>query len=110
MYTCTELLNRLVTKLFYKPRFFVCGHGSGKNNIKLVSIAAGAAIPAGSPAGHRAVFLIEGTASFDGDDFPTTSYFMLPSGERHGAISAKDDVKLMMVGWSKSEPVPFELF
>jgi hypothetical protein len=35
---------------------------------------------------------------------------MLPSGERHGAISAKDDVKLLMVGWSKSEPVPFELF
>jgi quercetin dioxygenase-like cupin family protein len=79
-------------------------------NIKLVSIAAGAAIPAGSPAGHRAVFLTEGTASFDGHDFQTTSYFMLPSGERHGAISAKDDVKLMMVGWSKSEPVPFELF
>jgi len=79
-------------------------------NIKLVSIAAGAAIPAASPAGHRAVLLTEGTASFDGKDFPTTSYFMLPSGVRHGAISAKDDVKLLMVGWSKSEPVPFELF
>lgn len=79
-------------------------------NIKLVSIAAGAALPAGSPAGHRAVFLTEGTATFEGKDFPTTSYFMLPSGERHAPITAKDDVKLLMVGWSKSEPVPFELF
>ena len=79
-------------------------------NIKLVSIAAGAALPAGSPAGHRAVFLTEGTASFEGKDYPTTSYFMLPSGERHAPIAAKDDVKLLMVGWSKSEPVPFELF
>ncbi len=79
-------------------------------NIKLVSIAAGAEIPAGSPQGHRAVFLTEGTASFEGKDYPTTSYFMLPSGERHAPIAAKDDVKLLMVGWSKSEPVPFELF
>jgi hypothetical protein len=79
-------------------------------NIKLVSLKAGSTLPAAKPAGHRAVFLTEGEVIFDNKIFPSTSYFMLASGEPHGDMTAKEDSKLLMIGWSKSELVPFELF
>jgi hypothetical protein len=78
-------------------------------NIKLVKLTAGAAIPGARPAGHRAVFLTEGEIAFHGETFPSTSYFMLPSGEAHAAITARSDAQFLLIGWSKSEPVPFEL-
>jgi hypothetical protein len=79
-------------------------------NIKMISLKAGSAIPAATPVGHRAVFLTEGEVVFDNKIFPATSYFMLPGGEPHGDLTAKTDSTLLMVGWSKSELVPFELF
>lgn len=79
-------------------------------NIKLVSLKAGSALPSAKPAGHRAVFLTEGEVIFDNKIFPSTSYFMLASGEPHGDMTAKEDSKLLLIGWSKSELVPFELF
>ncbi|MBM3522168.1 MAG: hypothetical protein FJX57_04360 [Alphaproteobacteria bacterium] len=78
-------------------------------NIKLVSLKAGASIPAGTPVGHRAVFLTKGAIEFDGKSFPTTSYFMLPSDTPHAALKASEDTEFLIIGWSKSTAVPFEL-
>lgn len=79
-------------------------------NIKLVSLAAGASIPAGRPIGHRAVFLIGGEVEFDGRAYPSYSYFMLPAGERFAAVTASKDAQMLVVGWApQGQPVPFEL-
>lgn len=78
-------------------------------NVKMVSLKAGASIPAATPVGHRAALLIEGDLEFDGRSFPTTSYLMLPSAVPHGALKARTDVQLLLIGWSKTELVPFEL-
>jgi hypothetical protein len=80
-------------------------------NIKLVQLKAGAALPAGRPVGHRAVFLISGELEFRGDTFPSFSYFILPDGGEHAALTARQDTELLLVGWSRpGRVVPFELF
>lgn len=80
-------------------------------NIKLVKFAAGASLPAATPVGHRAVFLVKGRATFDGTEFDPLSYFILPSGDEHPPIVAKEDTELLFVSWSsKGETVPFEIF
>lgn len=80
-------------------------------NLKMVRIPAGGALPAATPSGHRAVFLIDGDLQFDGKAFDGLSYFVLPSGERHGAFEATSEATLLIVGWSPlGERVPFELF
>ena len=80
-------------------------------NLKMAKIEKGQALPASTPTGHRAVFLIEGDLSFNGDDFDSLSYFVLPSGEEHGPLEAKSDATLLMVAWSPlGERLPFDLF
>jgi hypothetical protein len=71
----------------------------------------GAAIPAATPVGHRAVFLLEGNLEFDGNDYDALSYFLLPSGEQHAPLVAAPDATLLIIGWSPlDERVPFDLF
>jgi hypothetical protein len=79
-------------------------------NIKLVSMRAGAVLPAGRPEGHRAMFMLEGNLAFDGGTFEPTSYFMLPSGEPYAEFRANKDTELLVIGWSASEAIPFALF
>ena len=80
-------------------------------NIKMARLKKGAALPDATPVGHRAVFLIDGDLTFDGNSFDTLSYFMLPSGEKHAPLEAASDATLLMVAWSsQGERVPFELF
>ena len=80
-------------------------------NIKMARLEKGAALPEATPVGHRAVFLIDGDLTFDGNSFDTLSYFMLPSGEKHAPLEAASDATLLMVAWSpRGERVPFELF
>ena len=80
-------------------------------NIKMAKLENAAALPATTPTGHRAVFLLEGNLTFDGDSFDALSYFMLPSGEQHGPLTAQDSATLLVIGWSPSgERVPFDLF
>lgn len=79
-------------------------------NIKLAQVAAGASLPAAKPVGHQAVFLVKGRATFDGKEFDTLSYFILPSGDDHPPIAAKEDAEFLFVSWSsKGEIVPFEI-
>lgn len=86
--------------------FFECGP-----NLKLAKLENGAALPAATPAGHRAVFLLDGNLSFDGKEFDALSYFLLPSGEAHAPLIAQSAATLLMIGWSPgAERVPFDLF
>ncbi|MCG8356965.1 MAG: cupin domain-containing protein [Kiloniellales bacterium] len=80
-------------------------------NIKMASVERGRVLPAATPVGHRAVFLLEGDLRFDGETFDSLSYFMLPCGEEHGPLEAMSDATLLMIGWSsQGERVPLELF
>jgi len=80
-------------------------------NLKMARLSGGAALPASTPVGHRAVFLLEGNLKFDGADFDKLSYFVLPSGEEHPPLEAAADATLLVVGWSPlGERVPFDLF
>ena len=86
--------------------FFDCGP-----NIKMARIAAGSALPGATPAGHRAVFLLEGDLSFGGAAYDTLSYFILPGGEEHPTLEAVSDATLLTIGWSPTgDKVPFDLF
>jgi hypothetical protein len=79
-------------------------------NIKRLSLGAGAALPAGKPQGHRAVFLISGELEFRGESFPSFSYFILPDGEQHAALNARKDTEILLVGWTgPGKVVPFDL-
>ncbi|MFT5219519.1 MAG: hypothetical protein ACI87H_001656 [Gammaproteobacteria bacterium] len=80
-------------------------------NIKMAKLSDGASLPAATPMGHRAVFLLEGNLSFDGNQYEALSYFVLPSGEQHAALKATSDATLLIVGWSLvGERVPFDFF
>jgi len=80
-------------------------------NIKLMSLQAGTSVAAGKPAGHRAVFLVKGEVEFDGEAYPSLSYFMLPSGEPFSKISATKDAEMLVIGWApQGHILPFELF
>lgn len=80
-------------------------------NLKMAKIERGSALPAATPVGHRAVFLIDGDLSFNGEDFDALSYFVMPSGEEHGPLEAKSEAMLLMVAWSPlGERLPFDLF
>ena len=80
-------------------------------NIKMARLEKGAALPVATPVGHRAVFLLEGDLSFNGDSFDSLSYFVLPSGEEHSRLEASSDATLLMIGWSpQGERVPLDLF
>jgi len=79
-------------------------------NIKIARLSDGAVLPSATPVGHRAVFLLAGNLKFDGKDFDTLSYFILPSGEAHPPLEAAPGAELLIVGWSPlGERVPFEL-
>lgn len=79
-------------------------------NIEMARVEAGASLPAGKPVGHRAVFLLDGLAEFGGKEFDGLSYFMLPSGEEHGAFRASKTSEFLIVAWSpQGETVPHEL-
>ncbi|MEX0923480.1 MAG: hypothetical protein WD489_00325 [Rhodovibrionaceae bacterium] len=80
-------------------------------NLKMAKVEKGSALPAATPVGHRAVFLIDGDLSFEGADFDSLSYFVLPSGETHAPLEAKTDATILMVAWSTlGERIPFDLF
>jgi hypothetical protein len=80
-------------------------------NIKMAKLSKGVALPAASPIGHRAVFLLEGNLVFAGNDYDALSYFLLPSGEQHAPLEAASDASLLIIGWSSlGERMPFDLF
>jgi mannose-6-phosphate isomerase-like protein (cupin superfamily) len=79
-------------------------------NLKMVRLKEGIEIPALTPVGHRAVFLLEGEVSFNDELFQGLSYFILPSQEQHAPIRATKDAVMLIVGWSTlGEQVPLEL-
>lgn len=86
--------------------FFECGP-----NIKMLSMQAGASMPAYTPAGHRAMFLLKGNLSFGGQQYDPLSYFVCPDGVPMGAMQAQDDVELLAIGWTTpGKTVPLDLF
>lgn len=86
--------------------FFECGP-----NIKMLSIKAGNRLPAYTPDGHRAMFLLSGTIKFDGADFGGFSYFVCPHGQPCPAIEATEDTEMLIVGWTTpGNSVPFQLY
>jgi len=86
--------------------FFECGP-----NVKMLSLQAGASLPAGSPRGHRALFLLSGSVRFDGEHFDAFSYFVLPEATPYSAMQAQSDAQLLVIGWcAPGQTVPFELF
>ena len=71
----------------------------------------GAAIPAGTPHGHRALLLVSGEIEFDGESFPAFSYFVFPENLPHAALRARSEAKLLAIGWTlPGQQIPFELF
>ena len=86
--------------------FFECGP-----NVKMISLQAGAELPAGSPDGHRALFLLSGDVHFDGQHFGTYSYFVMPDATPYGPLRAESDTQMLAIGWtSPGRTLPFELF
>ena len=80
-------------------------------NIKLAKLQDGTSLPQATPEGHRAVFLLDGNLRFDGKEFDPLSYFILPSREEHGDLTADRGATLLVIGWSTmGEKVPFDLF
>ena len=79
-------------------------------NLKMAKLSEGIALPAGRPVGHRAVFLLDGNLRFDGKDYDRLSYFMMPSGQDHGALTATSDAELLIVAWSpQGDTLPYHL-
>lgn len=86
--------------------FFECGP-----NIKMLSLKAGACVPAGQPEGHRALFLLKGSVDFDGERFGKFSYFVYPDATPSAEMKATEDAELLVLGWTiPGATVPFELF
>lgn len=86
--------------------FFECGP-----NIKMLSMRSGAALAAGEPNGHRALFLLSGSVAFDGQTFDAFSYFVFPDATPYAEMKATRDSELLALGWtSPGRSVPFELF
>src|ERR1700691_2816357 len=80
-------------------------------NFKLFSLSPGAAITAGRPAGHRALFLLSGELAFDGEVFDALSYFMLPGDTDHAAVEARSESKILVLAWgAPGSKLPFEVF
>lgn len=86
--------------------FFECGP-----NVKMMTIKAGSKLPAGSPDGHRAMFLLNGKLTFNGEEFSPLSYFVLPDAKPYEDVVAQEDSELLVMGWTVAgRSVPFELF
>jgi hypothetical protein len=86
--------------------FFECGP-----NIKMLSMRSGTALAPGEPNGHRALFLLSGSVSFDGQTFDAFSYFVFPDATPYAEMKATRDSELLALGWtSPGRSVPFELF
>ncbi len=86
--------------------FFECGP-----NLKMLSLQAGSSLPAGEPHGHRALFLLSGHVSFDGNSFDAFSYFVFPDATPYAELRATADSQLLALGWTvPGRTVPFELF
>jgi len=85
--------------------YFECGP-----NIKMLSIKAGASLPATTPDGHRAMFLLSGKVNFDGEEFNPLSYFVVPDGVPCAAVQAEEDSEFLAIGWTmpgKTVPLDF---
>ncbi|MES2977723.1 MAG: hypothetical protein V4731_04810 [Pseudomonadota bacterium] len=85
--------------------FFECGP-----NIKMFSIKAGSKLPAVTPDGHRAMFLLTGQLEFDGEVFNPLSYFVTPDGTPCFEVVATQDSQMLAVGWTtpgKTVPLDF---
>ena len=86
--------------------FFECGP-----NVKMLQIKAGSKLPAYTPDGHRAMFLLSGRLSFDGQEFDALSYFVCPDGQPNAEMVAQEDSEMLAVGWTTpGKSVPFLLF
>ena len=86
--------------------FFECGP-----NLKMLSLKAGSKLEPGEPDGHRALFLLSGSVSFDGQAFDAFSYFVFPDATPFAEMKATRDSELLALGWtSPGRIVPFELF
>jgi len=86
--------------------FFECGP-----NLKMLSLKAGASLAAAEPDGHRALFLLSGNVSFDGQSFEAFSYFVFPDATPYAEMKATKDSELLALGWTvPGRTVPFELF
>ena len=77
----------------------------------MLSMRSGAALAAGEPNGHRALFLLSGGVTFDGQSFEAFSYFVFPDATPYAEMKATKDTELLALGWtSPGRSVPFELF
>ena len=86
--------------------FFECGP-----NLKMLSLKAGSSLAPGEPDGHRALFLLSGGVSFDGQAFDAFSYFVFPDATPYAEMKATQDSELLALGWTApGRTVPFELF
>lgn len=85
--------------------YFECGP-----NIKMLSLRAGASLPAYVPDGHRAMFLLSGKLRFGDQAFDPLSYFVCPDGAHFGAVHAEADSQLLAIAWTTpGRTVPLEL-
>src|SRR5206468_5254188 len=70
--------------------FFECGP-----NLKMLSLKAGASLPASQPHGHRALFLLSGNIAFDGQQFDAFSYFVFPDATPYAEMKATQVAELL---------------
>ena len=86
--------------------YFECGP-----NIKMLSIKAGKSLPAHTPNGNLAMFLLKGKLEFDGQTFDPLSYFVCPDGQPCAAVNATEDAEMLALVWTTpGKTVPFEVF
>ena len=78
-------------------------------NLKLINIEKGNILPSSKSPCNIAVFLLEGKLSFNSKNYEKLSYFMLPSGEIYEDFNAIDNCKVLLVGWSQTETIKFDL-
>lgn len=68
-------------------------------SIKLVSLDAGAALPAGVLPAHQSRILVEGQVEFDGSSYESFSFMTFPRDEPYGAVTATAPSTMLAVSW-----------
>jgi len=67
---------------------------------KLLKIAAGAELPAGSIPFQQARFVIDGTVEYAGEEYPGISFTYIPPDDEFGTTRASVETTMLVITWS----------